>query len=65
MSLLNDSIFIKAPAELTSRNVDAVVFGNLPSRAAILQKAIEVAKQKQSLYPVVIFCKSFTECQQL
>jgi hypothetical protein len=42
---------------------DVEVHGNFKSREALLQKAIEHAKEKAKQYPVIFFSKDDKECQ--
>jgi hypothetical protein len=41
---------------------DVEVHGNFKSREELLQKAIELAKEKAHQHPIIFFCKDDKEC---
>ena len=58
LDLFSESIFIQSPQELKEKNLwDVEVHGNFNSRDILLQKAIEVAKERASHNPVIFFCE--------
>jgi hypothetical protein len=44
---------------------DVEVHGNFETREVLLQKAVQVAKEKINQYPVIFFCEDDKECANI
>jgi hypothetical protein len=44
---------------------DVEVYGSFEAREILLQKAVQVAKEKINQYPVIFFCKDDQECANI
>ena len=63
-TILPDSSFITAPGELREKELQLQVFGGL-RKEEILTKALALAKEQACKCPVIIFCSSEQECNDL